>query len=78
MENSCPECESSKLGALKESEGIVQRAMMKKYRKGNLFTNAAKSASLTSKYGKAAAMVIAGRRITLSKASEILKKRKRG
>lgn len=74
MENSCPECGSSKLGALKESEEIVGRAMMKKYRKGNLFDDAAKSASLISKYGKSAAMVIAGRGITLNKASDILKK----
>lgn len=74
MENSCPECGSSKLGALKESEEIARRAMMKKYRKGNLFDDAAKSANLISKYGKVAAMVIAGRGITLNKASEILKK----
>jgi ATP-dependent Lhr-like helicase len=69
----CPECGSSTIGALKESEETVNRAVNTKNKKGKLFDEITASANLISKYGKPATIAIAGRGITLNKASEILK-----
>jgi ATP-dependent Lhr-like helicase len=73
-EISCPECKSTKIGALDEEEDKVMRALRKKSREGRLFKSALSTAVLISKYGKPALVILASRGIRINRTSNILKK----
>ncbi|HDQ06255.1 MAG TPA: hypothetical protein ENN36_06005, partial [Candidatus Bathyarchaeota archaeon] len=73
----CPKCGSSALGMLGRSEAVVQSLVDKRGEKltkseTKIRRQAAKTAWLLSKYGKASAVALAGRNIQVSDAEEIL------
>ena len=74
----CPECESSRIGALKADENEVRKEIRKvkskNKKESKLFNDAIKSAELISTYGKAALLTLAGKGIKIDDATEILKK----
>lgn len=76
----CPECESNMIGALKADENEVRKVIRKgksksKSKKASkLVSDAIESAELSSTYGKAALVTLAGKGINPDAAKEILKK----
>jgi ATP-dependent Lhr-like helicase len=73
----CPKCGSKKIAALDESEEGVNKLIKKNGRGLSKYENelqekAAETAALTAKYGKVAAVALAGRRLKSSDAEEIL------
>jgi ATP-dependent Lhr-like helicase len=70
----CPECNSSKIGALNEEEDKVMRALRKRSRTGKIFKDALSTAEVVSKYGKPGLAVLASRGISVNRAKSILEK----
>ena len=74
----CPICGSTKLGVLTRGEEEVRRFFGREERgasiKDRWWTGAKRSAELVSSYGKRAAIVLSGRRISLEDTLEILEK----
>ncbi|HIH95905.1 MAG TPA: DEAD/DEAH box helicase [Thermoplasmata archaeon] len=70
----CPECNSSKIGALNEEEDKVMRALRKRSRTGKIFKDALSTAEVVSKYGKPGLTVLASRGISVNRAKSILEK----
>jgi len=78
----CPECGSKALGALDQSDEDVARILEKggralSTREQSILRYARETALLVEKYGKTAVMVLAGKRIDLSDAEEILMEHKK-
>lgn len=73
----CPSCRSQLLGMVEETVDEVQRALELPKRKGKIWKSISDTSRLISRYGKLAAIALAGRGITPSAAEEILKKEKR-
>jgi ATP-dependent Lhr-like helicase len=76
----CPKCGSPALGMLGRSEAGVQSLVDKrgeklKKRETKIKRQAAKTARLLSKYGKAAAVSLCGRNLKVSDAAELLEKK---
>jgi len=66
----CPECDSTRIGALKADEEEVRREIR---RKKSMVVEANQSADLIARYGKAALLALAGRGLSIEDAREILK-----
>ena len=66
----CPECDSTRIGALKADEEEVRREIR---RKKSMVAEANQSADLIARYGKAALLALAGRGLSIEDAREILK-----
>jgi len=73
----CPICESKRIGAFKADEHEVRRGLRKgkaqSKKASRLANEAIKSAELISTYGKAALLALAGKGLTITDASDILK-----
>ena len=67
----CPECGSTRIGALKVGEEEVRREIRKN--KKSMVAEANQSADLIARYGKAALLALAGRGLGIGDAREILK-----
>ena len=73
----CPECGSSRIGILGETEEVVKRFMAKRgknltNREKELESRAAKSGLLTAAHGAVAALTLAGRSLRLSEVEQIV------
>jgi ATP-dependent Lhr-like helicase len=78
-EVTCPRCGSNRIGVLRKSESDVRKVSEKRGgrltgEESKMEEKAIKTASLTAKYGKLAAVVLAGKNLRLSKAEDILEK----
>jgi len=76
---SCPKCDSNRIGVLRRLEGDVKKVSNKMGRRltseeRKLEIQAIKTAELMTKYGKLAAVVLAGKNLRLSDAENILGK----
>ena len=69
----CPECGSTRIGALKVEEEEVRREM-RRNKKKSMVAEAKQSADLIARYGKAALLALAGRGLSIKDAKEILKR----
>ena len=67
----CPECGSTRIGALKVGEEEVRSEIRKN--KKSMVAEANQSADLIARYGKAALLALAGRGLGIGDAREILK-----
>ncbi len=67
----CPECGSTRIGAMKEAEDEVRRMLRQKG--GSLVEEIKRSAELYVRYGRAALLVLAGRDLKIGDAEVILK-----
>jgi ATP-dependent Lhr-like helicase len=70
----CPNCDSNKIGAVKEELERVKSALRKKSRSGGLYDEARATANLIPKYGNVALVALAGRGLNAKKAKEVLEK----
>jgi ATP-dependent Lhr-like helicase len=78
-EVTCPKCGSNRIGVLRKSEDDVRKVLEKRgsrltAEESKMEEQAIKTANLTAKYGKLAAIVLAGKNLRLSKAEDILDK----
>ncbi len=67
----CPECGSTRIGAVKAEEEEVRKETSRKG--GSIITEANQSADLIARYGRAALLALAGRGLGVGDAGEILK-----
>ncbi|TDA32584.1 MAG: hypothetical protein DSO03_02410, partial [Hadesarchaea archaeon] len=72
----CPRCGSAEIGMAEEPEEEVRKAaeLAERGREGEVWKKVVESARLLSRYGRLAALALAGRHITPRAAEEILKK----
>ncbi|MEM0358459.1 MAG: DEAD/DEAH box helicase [Candidatus Hadarchaeales archaeon] len=72
----CPRCGSAEIGMAEEPEEEVRKAaeLAERGREGEVWKKVVESARLLSRYGRLAALALAGRHITPKAAEEILKR----